>query len=68
MLQGQDSEVCVNPLAEEALDVVAGKNTLHRVSAVRGASSRLIAVYSFYVQPGVLFTTEELIAFYGRSG
>jgi hypothetical protein len=55
-------------LAAGSLNVFAGKNTLHRVSTVRGARSRLIAVFSYYDKPGVFFSDAERIGFYGRAG
>jgi hypothetical protein len=48
------------------LNVFEGKNTLHRVSAVRGNRNRLVAVFSYYEKPGVTFSREERIGFYGR--
>lgn len=67
MLRGEDPEVRINPLAAGTLNVFAGKNTLHRVSTVRGARSRLIAVFSYYERPGVQFTDRERLGFYGRT-
>jgi hypothetical protein len=68
LLQGDDSKVRVNPLEAGTLNVFAGKNTLHRVSTVRGARSRLVAVFSYYDRPGVTFSEKERLGFYGRSG
>jgi hypothetical protein len=66
-LNGSDPTVRINPLAAGTLNVFAGKNTLHRVSEVRGDRSRLVAVYSYYERPGVMFSDEERIGFYGRA-
>lgn len=68
MLAGRDPGIHVNHLAAGTLNVFAGKNTLHRVSPVRGNRSRLIAVYSYYDRPGVVFSAEERLGFYGRTG
>jgi len=68
LLHHSDPEIRVNPLAAGTLNVFAGKNTLHRVSPVRGTRDRLIAVYSYYEEPGVMFSEKERIGFYGRSG
>lgn len=68
LLRGEVAGIQVNPLSAGTLNVFAGRNTLHRVSPVRGARSRLIAVYSYYEVPGVLFSPEERIGFYGRAG
>jgi len=67
LLAGAGPDVQVNPLKAGTLNVFAGKNTLHRVSTVRGGHSRLVAVYSYYDRPGVNFSDSERIGFYGRS-
>ena len=68
VVRGEDGSVRVNPLTAGTLNVFAGKNTLHRVSTVRGAQSRLVAVFSYYERPNVLFSESERIGFYGRAG
>ena len=68
VLHGADPGIRVNPLAAGTLNVFAGKNTLHRVSPVRGQRDRLIAVYSYYERPGVMFTDAERMGFFGRAG
>jgi hypothetical protein len=67
VLQGRDPAVAVNPLGAGTLNVFAGRNTLHRVSPVRGGQSRLIAVFCYYERPDVKFSDEESIGFYGRT-
>jgi len=66
MLRGEDPEIRVNPLAGGTLNVFKGKNTLHRISPVRGTRKRLVAVFSYYDRPGVMFSPEERIGFFGR--
>jgi hypothetical protein len=68
LLQGADPLVHTNPLAAGTLNVFAGKNTLHRVSPVRGQRDRLIAVYSYYERPDVMFSEAERMGFFGRTG
>ncbi len=67
-LSGDASQVRMNTLAPGTLNVFAGKNTLHRVSTVRGQRSRMIAVFSYYDRPGVVFSDAERRGFYGRTG
>jgi hypothetical protein len=67
MLNGEDPEVRSLTLTPGALNVFRGKNTAHRVTPVDGARNRVIAVFSFYDRPGVLFTEEERVGFYGRA-
>jgi hypothetical protein len=67
MLRGDDPEVRSLTLTPGTLNVFRGKNTPHRVADVRGHRARIIAVYSFYEHPGVTFSAEERIGFYGRA-
>lgn len=66
VLSGTDREVRTLPLAPGTLNVFKGKNTLHRVSPPRGKKERIIAVFSYYDRPGVQFSAEERLGFYGR--
>ncbi len=50
-----------------ALNVFRGVNTPHRVVPVRGSKERVIAIFSYYERPGVSFSAEEQVGFYGRS-
>ena len=68
VLAGETNRIRVNPLSAGTLNVFAGKNALHRVSTVEGDRSRLVAVFSYYDRPGVLFSDKERIGFYGRTG
>ncbi len=50
-----------------ALNVFRGVNTPHRVVPVQGPAERVIAIFSYYEKPGVHFSAEELLGFYGRA-
>jgi hypothetical protein len=67
LLNGQDPEEKVLEVTAGTLNVFKGKNTAHRVSPVVGDRQRLIAVFSYYENPGVVFTKEDQIGFYGRA-
>jgi hypothetical protein len=67
LLDGKDNEVKTIKLSAGTLNVFRGKNTAHKVSTVRGARERIITVFSYFDRPGVQFTKEEQIGFYGRS-
>jgi hypothetical protein len=67
MLQGDDSEVQSITAEAGTLNVFRGKNTAHRVTPVVGPTDRIIAVFSYYEAPGVRFSDEERIGFYGRA-
>ncbi len=66
LLAGDDPEVKTLQLMAGTLNVFRGKNTAHRVSPVRGRRERIIAVFSYYERPGVIFSREERMGFYGR--
>jgi hypothetical protein len=68
LLRGQDGEVKTLKLSAGTLNVFKGKNTAHKVSTIKGNRERIIAVFSYYEKPGVIFTREEQIGFYGRVG
>ncbi len=67
LLDGKDPEVRTLTLSAGTLNVFKGKNTAHRVTPVIGWRERMIAVFSYYERPGVLFSEEERRGFYGRA-
>ncbi len=68
LLDGRDPEVRRLTPTPGALNVFRGKNTAHRVAPVAGSRDRLIAVFSYYERPGVMFSEEDRLRFYGRAG
>jgi len=67
LLEGRDPEVRLLHLAAGTLNVFRGKNTAHRVTPVEGGRARIMTVFSFYERPGVTFSEEERLGFYGRA-
>ena len=67
LLEGKDPDLKTLTLAAGTLNVFKGKNTLHRVTPCKGPRERYIAVFSYYERPGVMFSKEEQIGFYGRA-
>lgn len=67
LLRGEDPAQQSLTLAPGTLNVFRGKNTAHRVTPVQGATDRIIAVFSYFDRPGVTFTAEERLGFYGRA-
>lgn len=67
LVAGEDPEVIRSAIEPGALNVFLGRNTAHRVTTVQGAKERMVAVFSFYEQPGVVFSDEENLGFYGRT-
>ncbi len=68
LLAGDDPEVKTLTLKAGTLNVFAGKNTAHKVSTVAGPRERIIAVFSYFDRPGMVFSREDQIGFYGRVG
>ncbi|MEX0286484.1 MAG: 2OG-Fe(II) oxygenase [Paracoccaceae bacterium] len=67
VLNGTDPEIRRIMPEPGALNVFRGVNTPHRVIPVDGPTERVIAIFSYYEEPGVAFTAEEQIGFYGRA-
>lgn len=67
LLNGHDPEVQSLKLSAGTLNVFRGKNTAHKVSTIQGARERIIAVFSYFDRPGVIFTPDEQRGFYGRA-
>jgi hypothetical protein len=67
LLEGRDPQVRTLALRPGTLNVFRGKHTAHRVTPVQGSRERMVAVFSYYERPGVLFSAEERTGFYGRA-
>jgi hypothetical protein len=67
LLRGEDHAVRTLPLTPGTLNVFKGKNTLHRVTPPVGDRPRIVAIFSYYDRPGVVFSAEERLGFYGRA-
>ena len=67
LLQGNDPESRIIMLSPGTLNVFKGKNTAHRVTPVSGNKERVVAVFSYYEKPGVIFSQSERLGFYGRA-
>jgi hypothetical protein len=66
LLRGEDPGVSAQPFTAGSLNIFAGRNTAHRVTPVIGKMSRIVAVFSYYDEPGVAFSPAERMGFYGR--
>jgi hypothetical protein len=67
LLRGEDPDLRALTVTPGTLNVFRGKNTAHRVTPAIGKRPRVIAVYSYYEKPGVMFSAEEQRGFYGRA-
>jgi hypothetical protein len=67
LLAGNDPDKRSIDAAPGTLNVFRGINTPHRVTEIEGSRERIIAVFSYYDRPEVLFSEEEQLGFYGRT-
>jgi len=67
-LAGNDNDKKALKLTAGTLNVFRGKNTAHRISTVGGNTPRMIAVFSYYQTPDVMFSPSEQLGFFGRTG
>jgi hypothetical protein len=67
LVTGRDPHVQRRRISPGTLTVFLGRGTAHRVAPTRGDIDRVIAVFSFYEQPGVVFSPSERLGFYGRT-
>lgn len=66
LLEGRDPQMVQMEVKPGTLNVFRGKNTAHRVTPSTGADPRVIAVLTYYENPGARFSDEERMGFYGR--
>ena len=67
LLQGRDAARRTHVQQAGTLSVFRGRNTAHRVTPVSGETDRLVAVFSYFDRPGVVFSAAERRGFYGRA-
>ncbi len=67
VLLERDPDVHSIVIEPGALNVFPGRNTAHRVTTVGGDAERMVAVLSYYEQPGVRFSDTDNLGFYGRT-
>ncbi|MDQ7069351.1 MAG: 2OG-Fe(II) oxygenase [Rhodobacterales bacterium] len=67
LLNGNDPMKQKLRLSAGTLNVFRGITTPHRVTPIEGARDRMIAVFSYYETPDVMFSDEERIGFFGRA-
>jgi hypothetical protein len=67
VLRGKNPEIRTMAVSTGTLNSCRGKSTPQKVNPVKGARTRVIAVFSVFDKPGVRFSDEERIGFYGRA-
>ncbi len=67
LIEGGDPMVQRHDIEPGTLTVFAGRHTAHRVTEIAGERDRVVAVFSYFEQPDVLFSDAERQGFYGRT-
>lgn len=67
LIEGIDPQVRRHDIEPGTLTVFAGHDTAHRVTEILGERDRVVAVFSYFEQPGVVFNETERQGFYGRT-
>lgn len=68
VLAGRSSRVKTVSRSAAELTIFRGCNSLHRVTPVRGNRHRLMAVFVYETEPGVIGDPEVNLTVYGRTG
>jgi len=68
VLGGDRSRVKTVSRSAGELTIFRGCNSLHRVSQVTGKTMRLMAVFVYETEPGVVGDPEVNMTVYGRAG
>lgn len=66
VLAGDRSDVVTLPMTPGTLLVFAGRHSLHRVSPIRGATPRLVALFGYDTRPGTMSSELLKEVRYGR--
>lgn len=66
LLSGDRSKVRVEPMTPGTLMLFNGRRSMHRVSTVRGATPRYVALLAYDTKPGTDSTDELKLSRYGR--
>ena len=68
VLDGDRDRVLKLPFTEGTLLIFGGRHTLHRVARVGGARPRLVPVFTYAEQPGLVNSEAVRMLFWGRTG
>ena len=66
LLDGESSQVKSLTLGDGDLQIFRGRYALHRVTAVEGARTRYVGIFSFADEPGMVARAERCKQLYGR--
>jgi len=67
VLAGERERIVTLPMTPGTLLVFAGRNSLHRVSPIRGTTPRLVALLGYDTQPGTMSSELLKAVRYGRT-
>jgi hypothetical protein len=67
VLDGDTSDVVTLPMTPGTLLIFAGRNSLHRVSPIRGETTRLVGLFGYDTTPGTMSSELLKAVRYGRT-
>ncbi len=68
VLRGESDAVVHLPMQPGTLLIFEGRNSVHRVSPLRGPTDRLVALLAYDTKPGTVSSPVLRMARYGRAG
>jgi hypothetical protein len=68
VLRGESDLVVRLPMHPGTLLIFEGRNSVHRVSPLRGPTDRLVALLAYDTKPGTVSSPLLRMARYGRAG
>lgn len=68
VLRGESDAVVRLPMQPGTLLIFAGRNSVHRVTRLRGPTERLVALLAYDTRPGTVSSPVLRMARYGRAG
>jgi len=67
VLDGDRTDVVTLPMTPGTLLIFAGRNSLHRVSPIRGTTTRLVGLFGYDTRPGTMSSELLKAVRYGRT-
>ncbi len=67
LLKGSRAGVESISMEPGTLNIFQGRDIAHRTTPAKGSTPRVVAIFSYFAQPGRVFTAQEQLGFYGRT-
>ncbi len=67
VLAGDTTDVVMLPMSPGTLLIFEGRHSIHRVTPIAGATTRLVGLFGYDTQPGTMSSELLKLVRYGRS-